>query len=176
MFRLDPAIKRDPQRRWALPDRIFFGHGACHILAGVYLLDPPLPGFWAERIAPADGFPGNHIYVTDGQVAFDHRGYLGRERLLLHHIRYWAPVCGDGWQAQVAPVDFDLLDTAALSAIKYRGPDQYHGDVIARARTRIANLAHHTRVARVYLALGAAETRAGATRAPVTLTPIGIIR
>jgi hypothetical protein len=45
MYILKPGIKRDPERRWALPDRIFFGHGACHILAGVYLENPPLRGF-----------------------------------------------------------------------------------------------------------------------------------
>jgi hypothetical protein len=30
---LKGGIKRNPERRWALPDRIFFGFGACHILA-----------------------------------------------------------------------------------------------------------------------------------------------
>lgn len=53
---LKPAIKADPARRWALPDRIFFGHGACHILAGAFLDAPPLAGFHAERLVPGDGF------------------------------------------------------------------------------------------------------------------------
>ncbi len=34
MYVLKRGIKKDPERRWALPDRIFFGYGACHILAG----------------------------------------------------------------------------------------------------------------------------------------------
>lgn len=47
---LKPGIKQDAVRRWALPDHIFFGYGACHILAGTFLADPPLPGFYAEKI------------------------------------------------------------------------------------------------------------------------------
>ncbi|SPJ30776.1 hypothetical protein [Falsiruegeria mediterranea] len=62
-----------------------FGNGACHILAGVYLQAPPLPGFHAERIIPGDGFAGNHIYVTDGTVAFDYHGYTLRNRLLRYY-------------------------------------------------------------------------------------------
>lgn len=30
---LKPGIKTDPLRLWGLPDRIFFGHGACQFLA-----------------------------------------------------------------------------------------------------------------------------------------------
>lgn len=73
MYQLKPGIKQDPERRWALPDRVFFGFGACHILAGVYLQNPPLPGFFSERVIPGDGFSGNHIYVTNGDIAFDYR-------------------------------------------------------------------------------------------------------
>lgn len=142
MFRLDPQVKQDPVRRWALSDRIFFGHGACHILAGVYLAAPPLAGFWAERIRPLEGFRGSHFYVTDGSVAFDHRGYLGRARLLSHHAKGWRSVSPPGWAAAVERVEFDLLDRAAMNAIKHRGPQEYHGDVLARARRRIASVDH----------------------------------
>ncbi|MER9000226.1 hypothetical protein NKH58_20605 [Mesorhizobium australicum] len=48
--------KENPQKRWALPDRIFFGHGACAILAGTFLRHPPLEGFYGERIIPDEGF------------------------------------------------------------------------------------------------------------------------
>ena len=37
MYVLKRGVKKDPQRRWNLPDRIFFGYGACHILAGAFL-------------------------------------------------------------------------------------------------------------------------------------------
>ncbi|WP_370208621.1 hypothetical protein [Pararhodobacter marinus] len=116
MYRLKPGIKQDPLHRWRLPDRIFFGHGACHILAGVYLHDAPLPGFRAERIIPGDGKPGNHVYVTDGTIAFDFHGYSDREALLTHHVRGWRRVSGPEWRCTVESVRFDLLDTLALNA------------------------------------------------------------
>ena len=59
MYVLKHGIKKNPEKRWALPDRIFFGHGACAILAGVFLEHPPLEGFYGERILPGEGFSGN---------------------------------------------------------------------------------------------------------------------
>lgn len=135
MYRLKPGIKQDPVRRWHLPDRIFFGHGACHILAGVFLQEAPLPGLHAERIVPGDGFAGNHIFVTDGRVAFDFHGFSCRARLLRHHSSGWAQLSGPGWHCRVERVTFDLLDTAALNARKMLGRDQYHADPVPRART-----------------------------------------
>lgn len=141
MYVLAPEKKRHPERRWLLPDRIFFGHGACHILAGVYLQLEPLPGFFAEKITPADGFFGNHIYVTDGRIAFDYHGYSARDRLLAHVWKAWSDRC-PGWAATVERVDYDLLDTVALNARKMLGPDQYYGDPRPRARRFIARRNH----------------------------------
>ena len=140
MYRLKPGIKRDPVRRWALPDRIFFGYGACAILAGAWLRDPPLPGFHAERIIPAEGFFGNHIYVTDGEIAFDHHGYSRRAALLRHHFDGWARQSAPGWACTVEAVGFDLLDTAALNAHRMLGPEQYLHDPVARARRYLARI------------------------------------
>ena len=147
MYHLDQSVKRDPVRRWALPDRIFFGHGACHILAGTYLLMEPLSGFHAEKITPADGFWGNHVYVTDGTIAFDYHGYSTRDRLLRHIWHSWTAEY-PGWSAQTAPVDFDLLDTTSLNARKMLGPDQYLHDAVARARSFIATRDHLRAAAR----------------------------
>ncbi len=140
VYVLKSGIKTDPERRWALPDRIFFGYGACHILAGVYLDDRPRHGLWAERVIARDGRPGGHAYVTDGAIAFDHHGYVLRDRLLAHHERGWRGRY-DGWSCDVVPVDFDLLDTAALNARRMRGPDQYLHDPVPRARAFIARRA-----------------------------------
>lgn len=150
MYVLGPGIKKDPERRWALPDRIFFGHGACHILAGVYLDDPPLPGFFAERVIPRDDRPGGHAYVTDGTIAFDHHGYAARDRLLAHHERGWRSRYED-WRCDVIPVDFRLLDTIALNARRMRGPDQYLHDPVPRARAFIARRDHAGAAARARL-------------------------
>jgi hypothetical protein len=141
MFVMKPGMKRDPKGRWALPDRIFFGHGACHILAGVCLRDAPLPGLYAERIIPDDGLPGNHIYVTNGQIAFDYHGYSKRMNLLEHHKRCWSRQ-HRGWRCKIEVVDFDLLDTAQLNRRKMLGPDQYHGDPTLRAGRFVARVDH----------------------------------
>ncbi|MEM7178675.1 MAG: hypothetical protein AAF503_13335 [Pseudomonadota bacterium] len=141
MYRLKPGIKRDPVRRWALPDRIFFGHGACAILAGVYLRDAPLTGLYAEKITPTGDRFGNHIFVTDGEIAFDHHGYCARARLLAHHRNGWRREDA-GWECVVARVEFDLLSTADLNARKMLGPDQYLHDPVARAARFIARIDH----------------------------------
>jgi hypothetical protein len=137
MYHVSREVKRDPRRRWALPDRVFFGHGACGILAGVFLRDPPLPGFRAERIVPAPGHWGNHIYVTDGRFAFDYHGWSCRDRLLTHHVSAWQRE-SPGWDHRLEGVAFDLLDTGAMNANQMLGPDQYLHDPIPRAAAFIA--------------------------------------
>lgn len=141
MYVLKHGIKKSPETRWALPDRVFFGHGACHILAGTFLEFPPLPGFHAERIVPKDGLPGNHVYVTDGAIAFDYHGYSVRERLLEHHRRGWSSQ-NVGWDCTIEAVDFSLLDTAELNRRKMLGPDQYLHEPISRARRFIERIDH----------------------------------
>lgn len=37
MYRIPGATKRDPHLRWALPNRVFFAAGACHVLAYAFL-------------------------------------------------------------------------------------------------------------------------------------------
>ena len=142
MYVLKPGVKRDPARRWALLDRIFFGHGACLILSGVYLSAPPLQGFYAERIIPRDGKAGNHIYVTDGTLAFDYHGYSCRARLLAHHVAGWSRRYGGDWTYDLERVSFNLLDTMALNARKMLGPEQYFGDPIARAQAFLSRINH----------------------------------
>lgn len=148
MYVLKPGIKKDLPRQWALPDRIFFGHGACHILAGVYLDQPPLAGFHAERIIPIGNFSGNHVYVTDGIIAFDYHGYSRRNRLLEHHRRVWS-IRHPGWCCEIEKVDFSLLDTAELNTRKMRGPHQYLHDAVPRARRFIERVDHGAAFAKV---------------------------
>lgn len=141
MYFCQTEMKTDPARRWALRDRAFFGYGACHILAGVYLRKPPVAGLHAERIIPADGRPGNHIFVTDGIVAFDFHGYVPRARLLRHHARVWSHGYA-GWACRVERVTFDLLDTRDLNARKMRGPDQFLHDPVPRAQAFLRRFDH----------------------------------
>ena len=142
MYRLKPGVKTDPQRRWHLPDRIFFGYGACHILAGVFLKEAPLAGFHAERIIPAEGFAGNHVFVTDGVMAFDFRGYSCRDSLMRHHIAGWTRLSRPGWRCSLEIVAFDLLHTPALNARRMLGPDQYFRDPQPRAHAFLKRFDH----------------------------------
>lgn len=142
MCQLKPGIKKDPERRWALPDRVFFENGACAILAGALLRQAPLPGFYAERIIPGEGFSGNHIYVTDGVIAFDYHGYSLRNHLLLHHTSGWAGRYAEGWHCLLERVNFDLLDTRDLNNNKMLGPDQYLHDPVVRAQKFLDRIDH----------------------------------
>ena len=142
MYVLKAGIKQNQVRRWHLPDRIFFGHGACHILAGVFLQRYPEWHFEAQWLKPKGNQPGNHVFVTDGRIAFDYHGYSLMARLLNHHNKVWQHQY-DGWSAETTPVDFSLLDTAELNARGMRGPDQYHGDVIIRAHRYLDRIDHN---------------------------------
>src|SRR5713226_2630186 len=76
MYRLrTKGAKRDPIKRWALPDRVFFACGACHILAYAFLRTYPGSGFTPIWIRPAQGYTGNHILVVRDQLAFDYHGF-----------------------------------------------------------------------------------------------------
>ncbi|HEY8942605.1 MAG TPA: hypothetical protein VIM73_00030, partial [Polyangiaceae bacterium] len=112
-----------------------------HILAGVFLDQPPLPGFYAERVIPADGLLGFHVYLTNGVIAFDYHGYSIRDRLLEHYRRVWTSQYA-GWLSAIERVDFDLLSTAELNKRQMRGPDQYLHDPIPRARRFIERRDH----------------------------------
>jgi len=149
VFMLASEIKRDPIRRWALSNRIFFGRGACHILSGVYLQRSFLPGAYAERIIPREDRFGGHCYVTDGDILFDYRGYASRERVLKHTRDAWLKAYDGDWSYHTEPVDFDLLDTVELNRRKMLGPDQYHSDPVARAHALLDRIDHPARVAKV---------------------------
>ncbi|WP_202981917.1 hypothetical protein [Roseobacter cerasinus] len=137
MFRPRHNLKNDPEKRWRQSDRVFFGFGACHILAGVFLETPPLDGFYAEWIVPSEDFGGTHIYVTNGVLAFDFRGYSLRQNLLQRHFRHHQDLY-PGWSAVVEEIDFPLLDTTEVNKRKHLGPDQYFDDPRPRARAFIA--------------------------------------
>jgi hypothetical protein len=154
LYNLRSGIKGDAQKFWSLTDRIFFGYGACHILAGAYLLRPPLSGFYAERIIPFDGHWGNHVYLTNGTIAFDHHGYSARDHLLKHHRKGWS-VKSPGWDFVVERADFDLLSTPELNARKMRGPDQYLLDPVPRAQRFIERFDHLAASAKAAMTLNA---------------------
>lgn len=112
----------------------------------MYLGNPPLRGFYAERIVPADGLAGNPIYVTDGTLAFGYHGYAMRTKLAQYYTSNWAGISDAGWNARLERVNFALLDRFELNARKMLGPEQYglqYGyDPIARARRYLSKINH----------------------------------
>jgi hypothetical protein len=73
--------------RWALPDRVFFACGACHILAYAFLERYGSPEMKALWLKPKPGFIGNHIFVATEVWVFDYHGYSRRDRFLAHAFR-----------------------------------------------------------------------------------------
>jgi hypothetical protein len=137
MFRLKPGIKSDPVKRWNLSERVFFACGACHILAYAFLEAYPDDGFRAVWIRPAEGFTGNHVFVSDGKTAFDFHGYRCEEALVAHHWakgRLWWP----GWDGTLVPLPQDVLISNAKSqqynGLRLREPGQFLHDALPRAR------------------------------------------
>ncbi len=137
MYILPPGIKEDPVRRWALPDRVFFARGACHILAHAFLDAYPASKFAAIWIKPALGFTGSHIVaVRDDDTAFDYHGYSCWSRLL-EHTRAKANRWWPGWTAELIPLPKEVLISEAKSRefdrLWLREPKQFLHDVMPRA-------------------------------------------
>jgi hypothetical protein len=140
MYVIDPAIKRDPARQWALPDRVFFACGACQVLAYAAVRRHAGGGFRACWIRPAPGFRGNHIIVTDGDRAFDYHGWSRLERLLDHtgrKARRWWP----GWSYDLIEIEPAVLiseEKSKAMGCHMREPHQFLHDALPRAEAFLA--------------------------------------
>ena len=137
MFVPKTKVKRDPVRRWHRPDRHFFANGACQVLAYAFLETYPDLEFGARWIKPAPGFSGNHIYVTDGVMAFDYHGLTTEERLLsltFRRARRFFP----GWDAALIDLPADVLVSETKSreydGLWLREPGQFLHNAMPRAR------------------------------------------
>jgi hypothetical protein len=136
MFFPKTNVKDDPMRRWHRPDRQFFANGACHVLAYAFLQKYPDLGFRARWIKPAAGYIGNHIFVTDGQNAFDYHGLTMEQRLLslcFRRARRFFP----GWDATLVDLPIDVLVSEQRSpqfeGLWLREPKQFLHDALPRA-------------------------------------------
>lgn len=130
--------KHDPAMRWALPDRVFFACGACHILAHAFLDRYGADGRRAMWIKPGGGLAGNHVFVEGRGWAFDHHGYSRPGAIYAHHRararRRWA-----GWDATLVELPLPVLVSEAASrafdpALWLREPEQFLHDALPRAR------------------------------------------
>lgn len=129
--------KRDPIRRWQLPDRVFFACGACHILAHAFLERWGRPDDEVIWFRPKPGFSGNHIVVARGDLIFDYHGWSERERFMAHTrrraCRHWP-----GWDADLVRLPRDVLTSEARSkeipGLWLMEPGQFLHDALPRAR------------------------------------------
>ncbi|MDB4223198.1 hypothetical protein N9850_05460, partial [Granulosicoccus sp.] len=121
-------------KRWNLSERAFFGHGACHILAHAYMLRFPKSEFYAVWIKPDEEFRGNHVFVTNGIMAFDYRGYLTESRLTSYHQTQYE-FAYPGWGAKMVRVEGNLCDAVEMQKIgmQIRGPNEFLHDAMPRA-------------------------------------------
>jgi hypothetical protein len=137
MFFPKANVKSDPVGRWHRPDRHFFANGACQVLASAFLERYPDLGFHARWIKPAPSYLGNHIFVTDGKVAFDYHGLSAEDRLLslaFRRARRFFP----GWDATLIDLPDDVLVSESRSreidGLWLREPKQFLHDALPRAR------------------------------------------
>ena len=134
MYLLRSGIKQDPVRRWNLPDRAFFASGACHILAHAFLERFPSAGLGPVWLRPRGGFTGNHVFVTNGDLAFDYHGYVPHDHLVDHYARR-ARRFFPGWEFDLVPVTVSLVNREEAKAIgmDLREPAQFLHDALPRA-------------------------------------------
>jgi len=122
--------------RWALPDRVFFACGACHILTYSFLDRYEGGGARALWIRPGSGFTGNHIVVSGDGWVFDYHGFSDRDRFMDHLFRraqhYWP-----GWHADLVPLPAEVLvserKSRAYPGLWLREPGQFLHDAMPRA-------------------------------------------
>lgn len=137
MYRIEGFKKRDPRLRWALPDRVFFACGACHVLAYAFLELHQAGSLRAIWLKPDAGFTGNHIYVASDDWIFDYHGYSEPRQYHAHtwrKARHWWP----GWDAKTVELPMDVLVSEAKSktydGLWLREPTQFLHDALPRAR------------------------------------------
>ena len=145
MYSIGPEKKRNPEKRWALPERVFFACGACQVLAHAFLQAFPEKNFVPQWIKPADGFSGNHIFVTDGEMAFDYHGYTSREKLVSHIFKKaqrWWP----GWSAEIIEIPPHVLvneqESKKIEGLWLRQPDQFLHNALPRAQKYLERFDH----------------------------------
>jgi hypothetical protein len=138
MYRLrTKGAKSDSEKRWALPDRVFFACGACHVLSYAFLERYRSPDMKALWLKPKPGFTGNHIFVATDSWVFDYHGYSERERFLDHtyaRARTWWP----DWEATLVELPRHVLVSEAASrtydGLRLREPGQFLHNALPRAR------------------------------------------
>ena len=142
--------KRDPLKRWSVPDRVFFACGSCHILAHAFLERYGRPEHVVTWIKPAPGYWGNHIFVGTDEWVFDFHGYSRRDAFLAHawkaSRRLWP-----GWDGTLVTIPRDALISEARSrcfdGLWLAEPGQFLYDPLPRARSYLDRFPAPDRIA-----------------------------
>ena len=130
--------KQNLDKRWMLPDRVFFACGACHVLAFVFLQRYKLSKSKPIWIKPDTGHTGNHIFISSAQMVFDYHGYSDRQTYLAH---YWkrAKQMFPQWDASLVEISPEALiaegDSVYHQGLWLRSPGQFYKNPIPRAET-----------------------------------------
>lgn len=125
-----PAERADPLRSWQRPDRAFFAAGACHILAFRFRKLHADEDWDVIHICPHAGFTGDHLYVTDGEWAFDFNGWT-RETFLLEETARRCCALWPAWGFDRVPIVGSLEQFCADH--HHRLPSEYAFDPRPRA-------------------------------------------
>ncbi len=141
LLRTKNCPKKDLEKRWALPDRVFFACGACQVLAHAFLERYKLSDAKAIWIKPDGGHRGNHIFVSFGETVFDYHGYSNRDIYLAH---YWkrAKQNYPDWGASLVEIQQEALiaegDSTFQDGLWLRAPNQFYKNALPRAEIYLA--------------------------------------
>lgn len=125
-FARTPLERTDQLASWQRPDQAFFAAGACHILAFAFLEAFPGLGFTPVALWADDALYPHHVYVTDGEWAFDFAGWTRQAELLA--------VVGPAYRPR--PIDVDLATFCARH--NHRMRDRFAFDPWQRAQRYVA--------------------------------------
>jgi hypothetical protein len=121
----------DQALSWARADRSFFAAGACHVLAWTLLEARPGSGLRAVGLRRAGETDPFHVVVDDGTMAFDYAGWTARAELLAVIGEAVGAECpGTAVEELTLPSELEVFCTRH----RHRLPEQFAGDVRARAR------------------------------------------
>ena len=136
LFERTEAEMTDQKLSWARPDEAFFAAGACHILAFEFVRLSQNPNYKIIFIKPKPEFGpvGTHVYVRNGDQAFDFNGWTDQVTLLTAHKR----AC----QEDNSNWDYDLIEiTSDLETFSKENnhllPTEFAHDPIPRAQRYI---------------------------------------
>jgi len=129
------AERADPELAWQRTDEAFFASGACHILAFTFRDQHPDHDLVLRLIEPAAGFTGSHVYVVDGDWAFDFNGWTPEAELLAVTEAAWTDA-QPGWAYEQHDLDGDL-DAFCAGGLR-RAPRFFAHDPRPRASAYLA--------------------------------------